>query len=105
MSTLPLAFRVKNVVVEKHQLEGMDPSERYFNRTIDVKRVDKGYTASTMYESLETASHTHPTVALAIREVVDKLQTMGFENLRTRINFKGQRYLAEKETWIDYLDA
>ncbi|NKB81932.1 MAG: hypothetical protein GKS05_08610 [Nitrospirales bacterium] len=102
MSTLPLTFRVKNAVVEKHQLEGMDPSDRYFNRTIEVKRVDKGYTANTMYESLETESGTHSTVSLAIDEIVDTLRTMGFENMRTRINFKGQRYLAEKETWIDY---
>jgi hypothetical protein len=24
--------------------------------------------------------------------------------LRSRVNFKGAHYLAEKETWVDYLD-
>jgi hypothetical protein len=39
MTSLPLSFRVKNAVVEKHQLEGTDPSERYFNRLVPIKRV------------------------------------------------------------------
>jgi len=37
--------------------------------------------------------------------VVDKLSTLGFRRMRTRPNFKGRRYLAEKETWIEYPDA
>ena len=36
--------------------------------------------------------------------VVDKLLSVGFTRLRTRLNFKGNRYLAEKETWTDYPD-
>jgi hypothetical protein len=35
---------------------------------------------------------------------VDKLQQSGFTRLRTRANFKGTRYLAEKETWVEYPD-
>ena len=62
MSTLPLSFRVRNAVVEKHQLEGTDPSERYFNRLMPVKRVDRGYTTSVMYEALTVESDTHQTV-------------------------------------------
>ena len=104
MSTLPLSFRVRNAVVEKHQLEGIDPSDRYFNRLVLVKRVDRGFTAKVTYESFETGSETHPTVASAIKAVVDKLRDVGFTQLRTRLNFKGQKYLAEKESWIDYPD-
>ena len=63
MSTLPLSFRLRNAVVEKHQFEGMDPSDRYFNRAISVKRVDRGYSAKVMYESLERESAVHPTVS------------------------------------------
>ncbi|RMH06233.1 MAG: hypothetical protein D6704_07765 [Nitrospirae bacterium] len=104
MSTLPLLFRVRNAVIERHQLEGIDPSERYFNRSIMVKRVDRGYTAKVIYEALEVESGTHPTVAGAIREIVDKLKSLGFTHMRTRLNFKGQKYLAEKESWVDYPD-
>ncbi|MGB0909423.1 MAG: hypothetical protein ACPGYT_03605, partial [Nitrospirales bacterium] len=65
MSTLPLSFRVRNAVVEKHQLEGTDPSDRYFNRLVPVKRVDRGYTASVMYEALVVESDTYRTVSAA----------------------------------------
>ena len=42
--------------------------------------------------------------AAVVKELVEKLQESGFSRLRTRANFKGTRYLAEKETWIDYPD-
>jgi len=32
------------------------------------------------------------------------MQRFAFSRLRTRANFKGTKYLAEKETWIDYPD-
>ena len=104
MSTLPLSFRVKNAVIEKHQLEGIDPSDRYFNRVVLVKRVDRGYSAKIMYEALEVDTGTHPTIAGAIQEIVSKMRDLGFIKMRTRLNFKGQKYLAEKETWVDYPD-
>lgn len=104
MSTLPLSFRIKNAVVEKHQIEGTDPSSRSFNRSIMVKRVDRGYSAKVTYEALETESDTHPSPSQAIKKVVDRLRDFGFLNMRTRLNFKGQKYLAERETWIDYSD-
>ena len=37
MSSLPLLFK-KEGLVEKHQVEGVDPSDRYFNRTVLVNR-------------------------------------------------------------------
>ena len=42
--------------------------------------------------------------AKELKAVVDKLLSVGFTRLRTRLNFKGNRYLAEKETWTDYPD-
>ena len=62
MSSLPLSFRLRHAVVEKHQVEGTDPSDRYFNRMVPVKRVDRGYTANVMYEALVTESGVHPTI-------------------------------------------
>jgi hypothetical protein len=102
MSTLPLSFRLRNAVVERHQMEAMDPSDRYFNRAISVKRVDRGYTAKVMYEDLERESGMHPTVSGALKELVKMFQDLGFTEFRTRLNFKGQKYLAEKETWVEY---
>lgn len=104
MSTLPLSFRVKNAIVEKHQLEGTDPSDRYFNRLIQIKRIDRGYSGKVTYEALEVESGTHPTIAGAIEEIVDKFREFGFVKMRTRLNFKGKKYLAEKESWVDYPD-
>lgn len=104
MSSLPLSFRLRNAVVEKHQLEGTDPSDRYFNRLIPVKRVEHGYTASVMYEALTIESGVHRTIHGAVKEIVDRLRELGFSRMRTRVNFRGQRYLAEKESWVEYPD-
>jgi hypothetical protein len=103
MSTLPLLFK-KEGLVEKHQVEGMDPSDRYFNRAILVNRTSAGYSTKVMYEALIVESQSHSTILAAVKELVEKLQDFGFTRLRTRPNFKGTRYLAEKETWIDYPD-
>ena len=103
MSSLPLLFK-REGLVEKHQLEGVDPSDRYFNRTILVNRTASGYTAKVMYEALTVEGHSHPTIAAAVQELVGTMQGFGFSKVRTRANFKGTKYLAEKETWIDYPD-
>jgi hypothetical protein len=103
MNTLPLSLR-KEGLVERHQIEGTDPSDRYFNRAILVNRLPQGYGAKVTYESLAVEGSCCPTVAAAVTSVVEKLRQLGFRQMRTRTNFKGKRYLAEKETWIDYPD-
>jgi len=57
-----------------------------------------------MYEALTVEGQSHPTIGAAVTELVQKLQAFGFIRLRTRANFKGSKYLAEKETWIEYPD-
>lgn len=104
VSTLPLSLRQKDGVVERHQLEGNDPSDRYFSRAILVSRVPQGYVAKVNYEALSVEGQTYPTIAAAVSSAVDKLRNLGFRRMRTRPNFKGRRYLAEKETWIEYPD-
>ena len=101
--TLPLQLK-KEGVVERHQIEGSDPSDRYFSRSVIVSRTPAGYTAKVMYEALTVDGQSHPTIAAAVKSVVEKVRSLGFRRMRTRLNFKGRRYLAEKETWIDYPD-
>ena len=103
MNALASLFK-RDGLVEKHQLEGVDPSDRYFNRAVLVNRTSSGYAAKVMYEALTVEGQSHPTIAAAVTELVQKLQALGFSRLRTRANFKGAKYLAEKETWADYPD-
>jgi hypothetical protein len=103
MNALASLFK-RDGLVEKHQLEGVDPSDRYFNRAVLVSRTASGYAGKIMYEALTVEGQSHPTVAAAVTELVQKLQALGFSRLRSRANFKGAKYLAEKETWIDYPD-
>ena len=77
---------------------------RRLRRSILVNRVAQGYAGSVMYEALTVTGQTRPTIGAAVASVVEKLQEFGFTRIRTRPNFKGQRYLAEKETWVDYTD-
>ena len=103
MSSLPLLFK-KEGLVEKHQVEGIDPSDRYFNRAVLVNRTASGYIAKVMYEALTVEGHSQPTIAAAVQELIEAMQGFGFSRMRTRANFKGTKYLAEKETWLDYQD-
>ena len=103
MSSLPLLFK-KEGLIEKHQVEGVDPSDRYFNRTVLVNRTPSGYAAKVTYEALTVEGHSHPTIAASVKELIEAMQGFGFTKLRTRANFKGTKYLAEKETWLDYQD-
>ena len=103
MNSLASLFK-KDGLIEKHQLEGVDPSERYFNRAVLVNRTPSGYAAKVMYEALTVEGHSHPTIAAAVQELIELMQGFGFTKLRTRANFKGTKYLAEKETWVEYRD-
>jgi hypothetical protein len=103
MSSLPLLFK-KEGLVEKHQVEGVDPSDRYFNRMVLVNRTASGYAAKVMYEALVVEGRSHSTITAAVQELVASMQRFGFSKMRTRANFKGTKYLAEKETWLDYQD-
>jgi hypothetical protein len=103
MSSLPLLFK-KEGLVEKHQVEGVDPSDRYFNRTVLINRTASGYAAKVMYEALVVEGHSHPTIAASVQDIIAAMQGFGFSKMRTRANFKGTKYLAEKETWVDYQD-
>ncbi len=99
----PLIYQ-KNTVIERHQIEGNDLPGRNFVRMVAITRTSTGYSAKVQYEAVSAETSSHPTVAEALRALVAKLQQVGFSRLRTRMNFRGNRYYAEKEPWIDYPD-
>ncbi len=91
-------------VVERHQLEGVDPEKRSFNRWVEIIRSTRGYTAEMGYEGLHLVSLAHPTPRQSLEDLVRQLQVKGFARVRTKLNMRGSRYLAEREPWVDSLD-
>ncbi len=100
MALIPQTSRI----IEIHQLEGQDDRDRVFNRRIELFRTEKGYRAVFHYEGITIESSAMRTVSDSLLEIVSRLQKLGFHRLRTRLNFRGQRYLAETEPWADYPD-
>jgi len=92
-------------ITERHQIEGQDERQRVFNRLVDIQRVEKGYKAIFHYEGLTFETEAFRTIDDALRDLVSQLQRSGFSNLRTRLNFRGPRYLAEREPWMNYPDG
>jgi len=87
-------------VVERHQIEGQDERQRVFNRLVDILRVEKGYKAVFHYEGLNFETDPSRTIEETIQNLIAKLRKSGCSNLRTRLNFRGPRYLAEREPWV-----
>ena len=71
---------------------------------MDIQRGEKGYTALFHYEGLTFETDVFRTVVEVLQNLVSKLQRTGFATLRSRLNFRGQRYFAEREPWVDYPD-
>lgn len=90
------------MIIEIHQIEGVDPNNRSFNRNIEVLELEEGYQARARYEEYGVESATYLTVAEAVQDLVKQLQRSGFTRFRTRVNFKEGRYLAERKPWIEY---
>src|SRR5437879_7743719 len=103
MSASPLIFQ-KHIPLQKPELEANDPPGRSFSRMAMITRTATGYTAKVQYESVIAETPSLPTIAEALRHLAGQLQKIGFTRLRTRLNFRGKKYYAEKEPWVDYLD-
>jgi hypothetical protein len=71
---------------------------------VPITRTATGYSAKVQYEAVTAETSSYPTIQEALRALVAKLQQVGFSRLRTRLNFRGSRYYAEKEAWVDYPD-
>ncbi len=91
--------------LEIHQIEGQDDRTRVFNRHADLERTEDGYTASFYYEGHFYSSTPQRTIKESLSQLIQRLQQLGFCKLRSRLNFRGKRYLAEREPWTHYEDA
>jgi len=87
---------------EIYQLEGVDPTQRMFSRDVGIDVSEEGYTGRFAYEGVSIRSNTHPTVEAVLHEIAGKLKRKDFVALRTRINFREERYLAERAPWVYY---
>jgi len=90
------------MIFETHQLEGVDPGGRMFNRDVQVDVDEEGYRGAFSYEGLSIGSASFPTVEEALSDLVRKLQKKQFSAVRTRLNFREERYYAEREPWVNY---
>jgi hypothetical protein len=88
--------------IEIHQLEGFDRRDKSFNRNVEIWRTTHGYVAYFQYEGLDLQSPPCLRPIEALAALVARLPTHGLTRLRTRLNFKGDRYLAERLPWIDH---
>lgn len=90
--------------IERHQIEGLDERRRVFNRLVDILRVEKGYSSFFHYEGLTFEAKPFRTIEDTMRALVAQLHQTGFSGLRSRRNFRGKRYFAEREAWVNYDD-
>ena len=91
--------------IEIHQIEGQDDRRRVFNRHADLERTEEGYIASLHYEGNFYSSAPQRTIKESLSQLIQRLQQLGFRKLRSRLNFRGKRYLAERESWTDHTDT
>jgi hypothetical protein len=91
--------------VEIHQLEGFDRRDKSFNRNVEIWRTAYGYVAYFQYEGLEIQTAPALRPAEALNALIDLLYQRGIARIRTRLNFKGNRYLAERLAWVSHPSA
>jgi hypothetical protein len=93
------------MVFEVYHVEGFDIDMRSFSRDITIDVNENGYNGRLVYEGLTVQSHEHPTVEEVLSDVTKRLHKKGFTDLRSRLNFREDRYLAEREAWVYYKKA
>lgn len=89
---------------DQHQLAGLDPRERGFNRPVDVEPVEGGCRACLRYESLRITGSAVATPDEALRALVSLLHEQGYRQLRTQWSFRDGQYLGNREQWVEYPD-
>ena len=90
---------------ETHQLEAVDPTGRMFSRDVKIDVDEDGYRGTFCYEGFSLTSTSFPSVEEVLAELACKLQKKQFSAVRTRLNFREERYYAERQPWVNYAEA
>lgn len=90
------------MVFEVHHLEGFDWDMRMFNRDVTVHVDENGYYGAFSYEGLKFQTEHYPTIEEVLQDAIRRLSKKGFSELRSRLNKREDRYLAEREDWVYY---
>lgn len=85
-------------------MEGVDEDGRYFSRSIILTDTDGIFSALFSYEGLIIEVNSHPTHDETLKELSSKLKKRGFNKIRARLTYIGDRYLAEERPWIYFSD-
>lgn len=91
----------KPIIVEKHQLAGLDDQERGFSRLVELEQADGRFQASLQYEKTRVVTGRCETAQVALTELIQMLQSQGYTQLRAQVNFRGDSYLGTQEPWAD----
>ncbi len=90
------------MVFEVHQMEGVDPTGRMFSRDANIDVDEEGFRGSFRYEEFAVQSGYYTTVEGALSDVAKRLERKKFSAVRSRLNFREDRYYAERKAWVYY---
>lgn len=92
------------MVVEKHQLAGVDNRERGFNRVVELHSQGHGYQATLHYETAQVKTDLTDTTATALTTLIRTLHQMGYSQIRSQLSFRGEEYLGNQQPWVEHPD-
>ena len=87
-----------------YQVAGLDELGRGFNRRVEMKIVSGTFQAVFQYERFTLQTDPQLTERAAVAELVRQLQTRGYAQLRSRLQFRGETYLGNQKPWEDHPD-
>ncbi len=83
-----------------YQLEGFDDEGRYFDRSVTISASGGLFTVSFSYEGLNIPANSYSSQDEALKGLASELKKRGFKKIRAKLNYLGDRYLAERKPWI-----
>ena len=95
---------MREEVLDKYRLAGLDDRERGFSRPVEFQRAGAGYQAILRYESTCVITEPHPKQDAALLGLIQTLQGKGYRQLRTQLSFHGDAYLGAQAPWVEYAD-
>ena len=87
-----------------YQLSGVDNHQRGFTRQVEISIHQGLFHAVLQYEKLKMTCEPCVDEETSLRQLVQRLQDLGYTQLRTQLIFQGTHYLGNQEIWVDYPD-